>query len=290
MLNKVLDDDDNYKTFINYPLVNKLKKYSILITIITLIIFLAVIFLNILLHLPNKNFLIFNTTFFSLFCIGFLLVANKENHHKKYLNNFSKLFLALMILNTSIFLLSLLNLINLSFYFQFGKLMLLFIILNYIGIIFLLYSLIYKKYYAFAQFLALLLIVGRFVAFAINYVNINLNGMVLLFTLSSYLIISFLFLAYTPDKGFMKHLNLKTKNSVFGRNIFIIGNIFVLVLTVILIIKSAWFTFLSNELFLILSSVLFLIFLVFYYINHITYAEFNHIQSEEEAEKKTSII
>ncbi|MDD2644168.1 MAG: sensor histidine kinase [Methanobacteriaceae archaeon] len=134
--------------------------------------------------------------------------------------------------------------------------------------------------------MALLLIVGRFVAFAINYVNINLNGMVLLFTLSSYLIISFLFLAYTPDKGFMKHLNLKTKNSVFGRNIFIIGNIFVLVLTVILIIKSAWFTFLSNELFLILSSVLFLIFLVFYYINHITYAEFNHIQSEEEAEKK----
>ncbi len=96
MLNKLLDDDYDYKTFINYPLVNKLKKYSILITIITLIIFLAVIFLNILLHLPNKNFLIFNTTFFSLFCIGFLLVANKENHHKKYLNTFSKLFLALI--------------------------------------------------------------------------------------------------------------------------------------------------------------------------------------------------
>ncbi len=122
--------------------------------------------------------------------------------------------------------------------------------------------------------------------FAITYVDTNFKSIVVLFFFLAYLIISFLFLAYTSDKGIIKQLNLKTKNSVFGRNIFIFGSIFIVVLTLILILKSEWFAFISNEFFLILSSVLFLIFLVFYYINNISFADFTRIKSEEEAEKK----
>ncbi|WP_409197694.1 hypothetical protein ACA135_05135 [Methanobrevibacter acididurans] len=137
MLNKLLEDDNDYSAFINYTLVNKFKKYSVLIAVIMLIICLIVISLNLLWPLPDKNFVIYSTTFLSLFCIGFLLVANEKNLHKKYLNRFSKLFLALMILMTGLFVLYLINLINLSSIFSFGKLMLLFIILNYIPFLFL---------------------------------------------------------------------------------------------------------------------------------------------------------